>query len=56
VERTETRRSEIFSKIQITRANYKNIDPYIRNQLKRASISAVINIAEGSGKFSKADK
>ncbi len=34
----------------------KNIDNYLRDQLKRASISIVINIAEGSGKFSKADK
>ena len=34
----------------------KEIDPYVRDQLKRASISSVINIAEGSGKFSKADK
>ncbi|MEK7565353.1 MAG: four helix bundle protein [Patescibacteria group bacterium] len=34
----------------------KQIDSYLRDQLKRASISSVINIAEGSGKFSKADK
>lgn len=34
----------------------KQIDYYLRDQLKRASISIVINIAEGSGKFSKADK
>ena len=34
----------------------RQIDSYIRDQLKRASISVVINIAEGSGKFSKADK
>ena len=34
----------------------KNIDSYLRDQLRRASISTVINIAEGSGKFSKADK
>jgi len=34
----------------------RQIDSYIRDQLKRASISIVINIAEGSGKFSKADK
>jgi four helix bundle protein len=34
----------------------KQIDSYIRDQIKRASISIVINIAEGSGKFSKADK
>jgi four helix bundle protein len=36
--------------------NNKQIDSYIRDQLKRASISIIINIAEGSGKFSKADK
>ncbi len=34
----------------------KHIDSYLRDQLRRASISAVINLAEGSGKFSKADK
>lgn len=34
----------------------KQIDSYIRDQFKRASVSIVINIAEGSGKFSKADK
>ncbi len=34
----------------------KSIDSYVRDQLKRASISIVINIAEGSGKFSKPDK
>ena len=36
--------------------NNKSIDSYVKDQLKRASISIVINIAEGSGKFSKADK
>jgi len=36
--------------------SHKAIDPYIRDQLKRSSISMVINIAEGSGKFSKPDK
>lgn len=35
---------------------HRQIDAYIRDQLKRASVSIVINIAEGSGKFSKADK
>ena len=37
------------------RAN-KTADSYLRDQLRRASISMVINIAEGSGKFSSADK
>ncbi len=34
----------------------RHIDLYLRDQLRRASISIVINITEGSGKFSKADK
>ncbi len=34
----------------------KQIDSYLRDQLRRASISVVINIAEESGKYSKADK
>ena len=34
----------------------KNTDVYSRDQLKRASLSVVLNIAEGSGKFSKADR
>ena len=34
----------------------KNADSYVRDQLHRASISMVINIAEGSGKFSPGDK
>jgi len=34
----------------------KHIDSYLRDQLRRAFISTVINIAEGSGKFSKPDK
>ncbi|MFH1408005.1 MAG: four helix bundle protein [Patescibacteria group bacterium] len=32
------------------------IDKYLQDQLKRASISVVINIAEGSGKLSKPDR
>lgn len=36
--------------------NNKYIDPYMRDQLRRAAISMVLNIAEGTGKFTKADK
>ncbi|MFH1111817.1 MAG: four helix bundle protein [Patescibacteria group bacterium] len=34
----------------------RQINNYLRDQLRRASISMVINIAKGSGKFSKVDK
>lgn len=33
-----------------------NLDRYVNNQLGRASFSVPLNIAEGSGKFSKADR
>lgn len=34
----------------------KEIDPILRNQLRRSSSSIVLNIAEGSSRFSNADK
>ena len=41
--------------LQLLKEN-KQIDLFIRNQLQRSSLSIVINIAEGSGRFSKPDK
>ena len=34
----------------------KKLDNYVKDQLSRASFSIVLNIAEGSGKFSKPDR
>ncbi len=34
----------------------KSLTNYVKDQLGRASFSVVLNIAEGSGKFSKADR
>ena len=47
---------ELNKEIAVFLRDAKELDSYIRDQLKRASISIVINIAEGSGKFSRADK
>ena len=34
----------------------KKIDPYIKDQWKRASLSSVLNLAEGTGRMTPADK
>ncbi|PCI25093.1 four helix bundle protein [Candidatus Peregrinibacteria bacterium] len=44
-----------YSKVLKVLSNTK-IDRILKDQLKRASLSIVLNIAEGAGKFSKNDK
>lgn len=51
-QQAKTLNKEVFKFIQ----THKQIDSYMRDQLRRAGISMVLNIAEGSGKFTKADK
>jgi four helix bundle protein len=53
---------EVYKKAKVFHVECKNIllankfDRYVNDQLGRASFSVPLNIAEGSGKFSKADR
>ena len=53
---------EVYKKAKIFHLDCKNLivnnklDNYVKDQLGRASFSIVLNIAEGSGKFSKPDR
>ena len=47
---------EVRTKIFKILYNKKHLDKAIHDQLKRSALSIILNIAEGSGKFSKADK
>jgi four helix bundle protein len=53
---------EVYKKAKTFHLDCKNIilskklDSYVKDQLGRASFSIILNIAEGSGKFSKPDR
>jgi four helix bundle protein len=53
---------EVYKKAKAFHLDCKSIiltnklDSYVKDQLGRASFSIVLNIAEGSGKFSKPDR
>lgn len=53
---------EVYKKAKVFHLDCKNLilnnklDIYVKDQLGRASFSIVLNIAEGSGKFSKPDR
>jgi four helix bundle protein len=49
-------KAKVFHEAAKELINAKKLSPYSKDQLARASFSIILNIAEGSGGLSKADR